>query len=288
MKIAVLTMDIEDWYHLDYFDRRECNLSYSLLDGLDVYASFLSDRGLQSTFFALGELAETLGGQLKGLAKAGHEISSHGWDHKRPLGMTSDEFRFDLLQSRAALESVTGQRVAGYRAPCFSMDRSRLDQVEEAGFDYDSSRIEFGQHPLYGTIDMAGYDSPASFVFQRRRFFEFEVSTLPLLGRRLPVSGGGYLRLIPWPIMRTAVGRFLDFESLYVIYLHPFELSAKDCPLVPSSTSRLTRFRFAHGREYVLSRLGQLVDLLSERGYSFTTFGALHSDLVGRPLETPL
>ena len=30
MKYAVLSMDIEDWYHLDYFDARKCNTDYSI------------------------------------------------------------------------------------------------------------------------------------------------------------------------------------------------------------------------------------------------------------------
>lgn len=60
MKWAVLSMDVEDWYHLDYFDRRQCDLSRSLLDGLEVYAEFLRERNLPSSFFVLGELAESL------------------------------------------------------------------------------------------------------------------------------------------------------------------------------------------------------------------------------------
>ena len=44
MKKAVLTLDVEDWYHLDYFDRFECNTNNSLLDGLDEYVELLDSR----------------------------------------------------------------------------------------------------------------------------------------------------------------------------------------------------------------------------------------------------
>ena len=47
--VAVLSMDIEDWYHLDYFDSIECNKSYSMLDGLDNYCRIFSNQSNQWT-----------------------------------------------------------------------------------------------------------------------------------------------------------------------------------------------------------------------------------------------
>ena len=53
-------MDIEDWYQLDYFDKRSCDTSRSMLDGIEHYLSFLSKQNIPSTFFILGELAKFL------------------------------------------------------------------------------------------------------------------------------------------------------------------------------------------------------------------------------------
>ena len=41
MKSAIFTMDIEDWYHLDYFNSNQCDRKYSMLDGIDVYREIL-------------------------------------------------------------------------------------------------------------------------------------------------------------------------------------------------------------------------------------------------------
>lgn len=277
---AVLSLDIEDWYHLDYFDRRKCDISSSLLDGVEVFSEFLAARRILSTCFVLGELAGALGPTLRALAEAGHDISSHGWDHRRPLTLSPEAFRLDVLRSREALSAETGRPVPGYRAPCFSLDRARLDVVADLGFDYDSSRIEFGEHPLYGTINLRGFEQAAPGVFRRGRFAEFEVSTLRIFRRQIPVSGGGYIRLVPWVLMRRWIHRFLDGGALYVLYIHPFELSLRATPRVPNGTSHLTRFRFAHGRARVRDRLEALVDLLGERGYRFTTFAGLHRELL--------
>ena len=74
--------------------------------------------------------------------------------HVRPMTLDIEEFRLDLHRSRAIMKEINGKRGLGYRAPCFSLDRERLDIVRDTGFAYDASRIEFGSHPLYGSIDM--------------------------------------------------------------------------------------------------------------------------------------
>jgi peptidoglycan/xylan/chitin deacetylase (PgdA/CDA1 family) len=157
-RYAVLSMDVEDWYHLDYFSGLSPERSSSMLDGLDVYLSLLERYSIRTTFFVLSELAEQLGGTLRAMAAAGHEIASHGVAHERPLKMTVDAFADDLRQSKVMLENVVQRPVEGFRAPCFSMDRTRLEEVRKAGYTYDSSRIDFTGHPLYGSLDVGRID----------------------------------------------------------------------------------------------------------------------------------
>jgi len=278
MKKAVLTLDVEDWYHLDYFDRRECNTNNSLLDGLDVYVELLESLSLPSSFFVLGEIAETKIAFFKDLVKSGHDVGSHGWNHIRPMTLGIDEFRADLQRSRDVMKEINGERGFGYRAPCFSLDRERLDIVRDSGFAYDSSRIDFGNHPLYGSIDMHGYDKLSEAVYRSGEFMEFEATTLSVLGKNIPISGGGYLRLFPWLLMKTLVSQYLKKNDLYVLYIHPFELSQLQVPAVPKSTSTLTKFRYSHGRNTVVDKITRLVDLLRSNGYSFTTFSEIQKE----------
>jgi polysaccharide deacetylase family protein (PEP-CTERM system associated) len=279
MKKAVLTLDVEDWYHLDYFDRHECDTNNSLLDGLDVYVDLLESLSLPSSFFVLGEIAESKIDFFKGLVKSGHDVGSHGWNHIRPMTLGIDEFRADLHRSRDVMREINGERGFGYRAPCFSLDRERLDIVRDSGFAYDSSRIDFGNHPLYGSIDMHGYDKLSEVVYRRGGFMEFEATTLSVLGRNIPISGGGYLRLFPWLLMKTLINQYLKKNDLYVLYIHPFELSQLPVPAVPDSTTKLTKFRYSHGRNRVVDKITRLVELLRSSGYSFTTFSEIQKDL---------
>ena len=271
-RYAVLSMDVEDWYHLDYFSGTAPERTSSLLDGLDVYLSLLERHSIRTTFFVLSEIAEQLGGTLRAMAEAGHEIASHGVAHKRPLTMAVDAFAEDLRQSKATLENVVQRSVEGFRAPCFSIDRPRLEEVRKAGYTYDSSRIDFTGHPLYGSLDIDDFDTVVPGHTVQRGFHEFEVSTLPVLGKRLPVSGGGYLRIAPWAIMRPLIQSYVGGNPLYVLYIHPFELSTRPRPAAVAKLSFSQQLRFGLGRAGVASKLEKLVRLLKHDGFSFVTF----------------
>ena len=281
MKTAVLSMDIEDWYHLDYIERKKCDTSLSMLDGVENYLSFLQRHEIISTFFVLGEMAKSSAGHhLAQINKEGHEIASHGWSHQRPLTMTKKEFIEDLKRSKGEIEDVIGQRVEGYRAPCFSIDRAHLEVVRETGHYYDSSRILCDAHPLYGSLNVEGYDQVSPEIFRYEEFFEFQVSTLSILGRHIPISGGGYLRIFPWLLMKRLCKRYIKQHNFYVLYIHPFELSEVHTPILPGGTRWMTRRRFSTGRKSVQAKLDKLVELLKNNEFTFTTFSALRSNLI--------
>lgn len=279
MKYAVFSMDIEDWYHIDYIDRSKAVLDYTMLDGLDRYLSILSENGIPSSFFVVGELIRKLAPALKGLSEH-HDIGTHSWRHKRPLTMKLNEFTEEMSRCKETLENSIGRPVLGQRAPCFSLDRERLDVIREIGFKYDSSRILFGDHPLYGDINLDGYQRVCSEIFRSLDFFEFQVSTLPLAGKNIPVSGGGYLRIFPWRFMRGLLKRYLKTHDLYTLYIHPFELSSRANPPFPENTGWSSRIRFSLGRSRVETKLRRLIKLLKEEGYRFTTFSALRKQLM--------
>ncbi len=281
-KTAVLSMDVEDWYHLDYFDKRKCNRAMSMLDGLEVYSRILDEYQIKSSFFVVGELVDSLGSSLADLQSIGHELGVHSHSHVRPLLQTPELFRVDIQSAIQSLGKITRERPLGYRAPCFSLDRERLDIIREEGFVFDSSKINFSSHPLYGDLNVTGFKSQERGIYFQDNFFEFEVSTLHFLGRNIPVSGGGYLRIFPWPLMKKFLEAYLGRQQFYVLYIHPFELSLAKNPVFPPHTSRLTRARFSAGRKGVGDKLRRLIDLLLAKNFEVMTFGKLRESLLTR------
>src|SRR5688500_12625849 len=99
-RTAVLSMDVEDWYHLAYFPPQR-SARWSMLDGLDVFAEFLERRGLPATFFCLGDLLPPLKERLLQLRSAGNEIASHGPDHNLPTQLSEREFVDQMVAHKA-------------------------------------------------------------------------------------------------------------------------------------------------------------------------------------------
>lgn len=279
MKYAVLSMDVEDWYHLDYFREMALPTTPSLLDGLDVYAELLQELQVPSTFFVLAEIADQVAGRLRALQAAGHDISCHGMTHQRPLTLSLDDFTQQLGESRRQLQALLGGPVPGFRASCFSLDRARLEAVRAAGFSYDASKIAFGDHPLYGDLDVSDFTQVSRSIYRDGDFCEFETSTLPVGGCTLPISGGGYLRMFPWLLMRQLITRYSHAADLYTLYIHPFELSPAPAPFAGQSVPWKDAVRFGLGRATVVGKLRRLITLLCDQGYTFTTFSALHAAL---------
>ena len=279
-KYAILSMDVEDWYHLDYFRHLQCDRAYDMLDGLDNYAKILESHNILTTFFVLGDLVLLLKNKLLELNQKGHEIASHGWSHQRPLNMTIEDFATDISSCKSAHEDTLGIPALGYRAPCFSFDRNRLDILKQSGFKYDSSKILFTDHPLYANLNIEGYEEKFPGISCFDDFYEFEASTLPIGGKRIPVSGGGYLRMFPWFLMRSLLKSYLRKNDLYVLYIHPFELSTKPSPTFPHESSLASQIRFSLGREKVSKKLDACIKMLKSSGFEFTTFSSLREKMI--------
>ena len=272
-------MDVEDWYHLDYFINKNFDRSYSLLDGLDRYVELLHDFQIPSSFFILSDLAKTLQQKMLELSSFGFDLACHGDDHTRPLLIPSKEFYIRTVAAKNKLEDLIGIPVTGYRASSFSLDRERLDIIRKANFLYDSSKNAFSDHPLYGDIDISGFDTVVPNIYRLGNFFEFEVSTVKIANTNIPISGGGYLRIFPWWLTSNLINRYIKSASFYVLFIHPFELSQRAVPYLDNTVSFSTRMRFGLGRSTTQIKLRKVISLLKREGFYFTTFSDLREKL---------
>jgi hypothetical protein len=65
-------------------------------------------------------------------------------------------------------------------------------------------------------------------------------------GLSLPWAGGGYFRVLPYPLFRWGVRKRLRATSWFLFYLHPWELDDREPP--PSGMPRQLKFRAYVGR----------------------------------------
>ena len=145
MESHVLSVDVEDWFQVENYAhaiRRDewprCELRVA--DNVHRLLDLLAGTNARGTFFVLGWVAERLPELVRDIARAGHEIASHGWSHT-PIHTLGEAAFFDeVSRSRTLLEQLSGQPVIGYRAPTFSVTRRSLwalRQLRRAGYRYD-------------------------------------------------------------------------------------------------------------------------------------------------------
>jgi len=254
-----LTIDVEDYFQVSAFaphiaraswDSCECRVERNVDRILDM----LAEKNTRATFFTLGWIAERYPQLVRRIVEAGHELASHGYGHERASDLTEAAFVQDITRAKALLEDLCGVEVRGYRAPSFSIGKSNLwafDCLAQAGYRYSSSIYPI-RHDHYGMPD-----SPRFAYEVRPGLLEVPITTLRLLNRNMPSSGGGYFRLLPYPLSRWMLNRVnqQDVQS-GVFYFHPWEIDV-DQPRVPGISSK-TRFRHyvnIHRMEARLSRL---------------------------------
>jgi polysaccharide deacetylase family protein (PEP-CTERM system associated) len=268
-----LTIDVEDYYMVSAFadmikfedwhryESRVVRNTNEILGLLDEYK-------VKATFFVLGWIAERSPALVRNIHDSGHEVASHGYNHRLIYDLTPVQFREDVRLARDILENVTGQAVKGYRAASYSVVKSTLwalDILTEEGFLYDSSIYPI-RHDRYGFPGANRF--PHIVKTNSGRIVEFPPSTYTILGQNVPVAGGGYLRLLPLRFTKTAVRRINTREKRNaMIYIHPWEIDIHQPRLRGRWKSRI--------RHYVnlSSTLPKLRCLLSE--FRFKTVSAI-------------
>ena len=239
-----LTIDVEDYFQVSAFapyisrdgwNQRECRVERNV----DRILALLDNQKTLATFFILGWIAERYPALVRRIAAQGHEIASHGYGHQRASDLNRSEFLSDIRMARHILEDLGGEAVLGYRAPSFSIGAENLwafDCLADAGYRYSSSVYPI-QHDHYGMPDSPrfAYEAKANLV-------ELPVTTVNVFGKNLPASGGGYFRLLPFPLSRWMMNRVNQHdEQSGIFYFHPWEIDANQ-PRVPGIDSK-TRFR---------------------------------------------
>ena len=270
-KYAVITMDVEDWYHT-YFPRDDVEKSVTLLDGLDVALNIMDRKSIKGSFFVVGEIAEKLSDKLKVMDLNGHDIAFHNWQHIRPVDISTRDYKEQLQHGRQILESILGHAVSGYRAPSFGIDDERFAAVKEL-FQYDSSMIKPQRSAKYGQVHLKGFTEVFPTIYKDNGFTEFEVSTQSIAGLNL-LLGGGYIRMLPWMFMKWMTKKYLETGKPYVMYIHPIDLSAKPIPRVKGIG--FGRYLRTHiGRKTMARKLMKVIRMLEDEGYEFVTFEQL-------------
>jgi polysaccharide deacetylase family protein (PEP-CTERM system associated) len=226
--INAMTVDVEDYFQVQAFahciDRRDwdafpCRVDLNTNRILDQFDA----AGVKATFFTLGWVAVRFPALIRRIVDDGHELASHGWDHTRVDQQTPAKFRADVGRTRALLEDTGGVAVTGYRAATFSIGARTMwafPILQQEGYGYSSS-INPIRHDLYGMPDAPR----VPFRPDADGVMEIPMTTVRLLGRNWPCSGGGYFRLLPTVLYKAGLARVNRSDRQPgIFYFHPWEI----------------------------------------------------------------
>jgi polysaccharide deacetylase family protein (PEP-CTERM system associated) len=277
--INALTVDVEDYFQVQALTSqfpRACweSVPRRVEANIECLLGLFSTAGVLATFFTLGWIAERHPDMVRRIGTAGHELASHGYDHRRADELTPLAFREDIRRTKRIIEDIGGFPVAGYRAPTFSIGASNHwahDILEEEGYLYSSSSYPI-RHDLYG--DVAGCRHafrPGSGIL-----WEFPLSTRRLFGQNIPSAGGGYFRLLPYWVSRMNLRQINRVEKIpCIFYFHPWELDPSQ-PRVPGISGR-ARLRHYTNLSGMHRRLERLV-----RDFRWSRMDEVFADRIGR------
>jgi polysaccharide deacetylase family protein (PEP-CTERM system associated) len=263
--LNALSFDVEDYYQVGAF---ACNVAVADWDKYESRVEsntrkllkLLSSQRVpvKATFFVLGWIAERYPALVPEIASYGHEIASHGYSHQLIYTMTEDGFRDDVRRTRELLRKQSGQEVAGYRAPSFSIVKrtpwAHRVLVEE-GYRYDSSVFPI-HHDLHGNAD-----APREIhIIQTEagQIQEFPPGVVRRFGQNIPVSGGGYFRFFPYFLTSHWLRCINSAGFPFVFYMHPWEVDPEQ-PRI-SGASFKSRFRHYLNLRQTLQRLQKLIN----------------------------
>jgi polysaccharide deacetylase family protein (PEP-CTERM system associated) len=282
--LNAFSVDVEDYFQVaalapaiavDSWSTRE----YRVEANTEVILELCADKNIRGTFFILGWVAEKSPQLVKRIAAAGHEIACHGFSHQLIYRQTQEVFREETFRSKHFLEDTIGKAVTGYRAASFSITRDSLwalDTLIDAGFEYDSSVFPI-HHDRYGIPGAS--PAPGRIVApSQRTLVEFPMSAAKFFGVQVPVSGGGYFRILPYWVTRAGLKQINEEAGRpFTFYLHPWEVDPGQ-PRV-KGISAFSRFRHYTNLDKCASRLRRVLGDFS--------FGTMREVLEGKGLLTP-
>ena len=284
----MLTVDVEEWFHILEVDGGYTRDDWTTLESrveanTDALLELFASAGATGTFFVVGWVASKHPQLVRRIADAGHEIASHSFWHEVVTRHTRASLAEDLGASKKVLEDLSGKPVLGFRAPGGSITNDTawaFDVIAEAGFSYDAS-VNPG-HSSHGGFATPHF-GPHTIRCRSGELAEIPWTTVGFAGRRVPFAGGGYLRLFPYPLIRSCVGVENRAGRPATIYVHPREIDP-DQPRMELPWQR--RFKYYVGLSSTANKLRAL--LRDHRFVPIRTWLDAHRERVaGHVFEVP-
>jgi len=259
-----MTVDLEEWFIVDIHSERFAQSEWEKLPSTVVKNSrvlldMFRRKNVLATWFVVGWCAERHWDLMREIVDQGHEIACHSYRHVRIDRMDADSFRQDTEMAVKAIRSAAGTDPIGYRAPSWSIGETvpwAFEVLADMGFTYDSSIFPI-KHDIYGMP--TGPRQPFKMSFANgQTLWEIPASTYRVLGKNLPIAGGGFLRHFPYWYSRRIMRKLNRADQPVNVYVHPWELDP-DPPAI-AGLGPIEKLRSSRSTSLLTHKLERLLD----------------------------
>lgn len=207
--MVLLSFDIEEFdmpfeYNksIDFKDQIQISIA-----GTTSILDLLKKNKLKATFFSTVTFAKNAPGIIQRIITEGHELASHGVFH-------SDFKNEHLLESRLALEELSGLEIKGYRmARMMPVDEA---EIQNAGYTYNSSINPTWLPGRYNNRHISRT------YFMQSGVLQIPASVSPL--SRFPLFWLSFHNLPLWYYKHLAK-RTYQWDGYLNVYFHPWEFT---------------------------------------------------------------
>ena len=257
--MVLLSFDIEE------FDMPfEYNKSITFEDQIKISVAgttsildLLKKNKITATFFSTVTFAKNAPDIIQRIINEGHELASHGVYH-------SDFKNEHLLESRLALEELSGLKITGYRmARMMPVDET---EIQQAGYTYNSSINPTWLPGRYNNRHISRT------YFMQSGVLQLPASVSPL--SRFPLFWLSFHNLPLWYYKHLAK-RTYQWDGYLNVYFHPWEftdLKDKERFGFPGYVSKNT------GQD-MISRMDQFMQWINKNNYPSGTISQFIKDL---------
>ena len=121
----IMSVDLEDFF-CDLPFSQWSNYEERVISNTEFILKLFDKYNVSATFFTLGYIADKHPELIEKIVSHGHEIASHSYYHCDIRKMDKNKFEQDLKKSLDSLEKISGEKINGFRAPFFSIDKNNL------------------------------------------------------------------------------------------------------------------------------------------------------------------
>ena len=98
------------------------------------YLELFKQEGVKVTFFLGGIWAKDNAQLIKAMQADGHEIGNHGYNHKLPTHISSDETRKEISTTDTIITEITGTKPKLYAPPAGDFNKETLKTARSLGY----------------------------------------------------------------------------------------------------------------------------------------------------------